>query len=97
MLCSHHHAAVHSRGWTIAGTPAGELVFHPPGREPIPPADDGDLERLIGRVEDQAEVYGPIRVERYGDRFDLGYAVSNFLEAEAYRRRKAATATAATN
>ena len=58
----------------------------------MPPADDGDLERVVARVCDQADVYGPIRVERYGDRFDLGYAVSNFLEAEIYRRRTADTA-----
>ena len=79
MLCGHHHNEMHHRGWTITGTTDGQLAFHPPGPESMPPTDDGDLERVLARLEDQADVYGPIRVERYGDRFDLGYAVSNFL------------------
>ena len=91
----HPHNAVHHQGWTITGTTDGRTIaFHPPRRESMPPNDDGDLERVLARVEDQADVYGPLRVERYGDRSDLGYAVSNFLEALIYRRTAAAAVAA---
>ena len=81
---------MHHRGWTITASTDGLLLFHPPGRHPMPPIDDGDLERVLARVHDQADMSGPIRVERgAGERFDLAYAVSTIIDAQDHHRRQA--------
>jgi Domain of unknown function (DUF222)/HNH endonuclease len=81
MLCDVHHRAVHNHGWVITGDPGGQLTFTKPGLTPIKPFD-GDIERLI------ANITGPISTIRYaGDRFDLNYIVSVFLDAQDYESR----------
>jgi hypothetical protein len=81
MLCDVHHRAVHNHGWIITGDPSGQLTFTRPGLAPIRP-HDGDIERLI------ANISGPISPTRYaGDRFDLNYIVSVFLDAQEYEAR----------
>ena len=97
MLCPLHHRAVHHGGWTITGSPGGEITFHPPGRSGSPPGPcDGDLEHLIAQIEadqaEQADHAGPIRVLLYSDRFDLGLAVSTHLHNDDIRRRAAEAA-----
>jgi hypothetical protein len=83
MLCDVHHRAVHTQGWIITGDPGGQLTFTRPGLAPISPPD-GDIERLI------ANITGPINPIRYaGDRFDLKYIVSVFLDAQDYEVRNA--------
>jgi hypothetical protein len=83
MLCDTHHRVVHNHGWIITGDPSGQLTFTRPGPTPIKPAD-GDIERLI------ANITGPISTIRYaGDRFDLNYIVSVFLDAQEYEARNA--------
>jgi hypothetical protein len=81
MLCDTHHRVVHNHGWIITGNPGGQLTFARPGLAPINPPD-GDIERLI------ANITGPISTIRYaGDRFDLNYIVSVFLDAQDYETR----------
>jgi hypothetical protein len=83
MLCDVHHRVVHNHGWVITGDPGGQLTFTRPGLTPIQPPD-GDIERLI------ANITGPINPIRYaGDRFDLQYIVSVFLDAQDYEARNA--------
>jgi hypothetical protein len=85
MLCDVHHRAVHNHGWTITGDPGGQLTFARPGLTPQRTVN-GDIERLI------ANVSGPISPTRYaGDRFDLNYIVSVFLDAQDHAARKTKT------
>jgi hypothetical protein len=72
LLCHRHHTAVHDRGWTIVGNPAGELLFVPPNqRIPTPTLSIG-LDTATGSP----------RVMNYGDRFDLGLTIGTFLDNE---------------
>jgi hypothetical protein len=81
MLCDTHHRAVHNHGWIITGDPGGQLTFTKPGLTPPTPVN-GDIERLI------ANISGPISPTRYaGDRFDLNYIVSVFLDAQDHETR----------
>ncbi len=87
MLCDVHHRAVHHHGWVISGDPGGELCFTRPGLTSPKPVN-GDIERLI------ANISGPISPTRYaGDRFNLNYIVSVFLDAQDHETRNARTKT----
>lgn len=80
MLCDFHHRAVHNHGWVITGDPAGRLTFARPGLTPPKPVD-GDIEQLV------ANICGPISPTLHGDRFDLNYIVSVFLDAQDHETR----------
>jgi Domain of unknown function (DUF222) len=81
MLCEFHHRAVHRNKWVISGSPDSELSFTRDGLKP-PVIEPFDIERLI------ANVSGPISANLYGDRFDLNYVVSVFLDAQDHETQR---------
>ena len=91
LLCRRHHRFVHENGWTIVGSPGGELAFRRPDGTLLaagPPVWLGDPKgvRRHRRSPDDG------RCRWAGDRFDLGYIVANHLHNHELARARASAA-----
>jgi hypothetical protein len=84
-LCSHHHRLVHEGGYSIAGHPAGELVFRRPDGRPLRERADSragstqtltDLNRRHGVQPDPTT----ITPHWHGDKLDIDWAITVLLD-----------------
>jgi hypothetical protein len=90
-LCKRHHMAVHDRGYLIAARDDATFAFRQPDGTPVPSSP-----ALLSPAGDLAEVHdAEITPETiippwYGERRDLGYAISTCLANEGIRADRAA-------